>query len=141
MRENTAFYFDMDGVLANFHEHKDGWKFARGYKFIRELRPFMETVDLVNDLIAGGNDVYISSLCASEDAKRGKIDWLGQYIPALDIDHIIIIVGNGKKHENMRTANGILIDDKLANVRASRKAGMKAVFVEEKGKVDLTTMA
>lgn len=138
---NTNYYFDMDGVLANFHEIKDGWKFAKKYSFIRNLRPFVEAVALVNALIANGEEVYISSLCASEEAKQAKIDWLAQYIPALTLDHVVIMVGNAKKHENMLTADGVLVDDKLANVKAWRKAGMKAVLVEEKGVVKLEEMA
>ena len=139
MTNTTAYYFDMDGVLANFHEHKDGWRSAGQYSFIRNLRPFDEAVNLVNNLIANGVEVYISSLCMNEAAKQAKVDWLAQYIPTLDVDHIIIMVGNAKKHENMKTYDGILVDDKLANVRAWRKAGHKAVYVETKGMVDLTT--
>ena len=138
---NINYYFDMDGVLANFHEIKDGWKYAKKYSFIRKLRPFIEAVDLVNALIANGEEVYISSLCASEEAKQAKIDWLAQYIPALTLDHVIIMVGNAKKHENMLTADGVLVDDKLANVRAWRKVGMKAVLVEEKGVINFAEMA
>lgn len=138
---NINYYFDMDGVLANFHEIKDGWKFAKNYNFIRNLRPFAEAVDLVNALLADGQEVYISSLCASEEAKQAKIDWLAQYIPTLTADHIIIIVGTAKKHENMLTADGVLVDDKEANVKAWRKAGMKAVHVAIKGVIDLGAMA
>lgn len=137
----TSYYFDMDGVLANFHEHVDGWKYAMSYNFIRNLRPFEESVNLVNEMIASGKSVYISSLCASEDAKRAKIDWLAQYIPNLKANHIIIVVGNAKKNETMKTKKGVLIDDKKANINAWRKAGLKAVFVEEKGKINLTEIA
>ena len=136
---NETYYFDMDGVLANFHEHKDGWKNAGKYNFIRNLRPFDEAVNLINNLIVSGAEVYISSLCMNDAAKQAKIDWLAEYVPTLDADHIIILVGNAKKNDNMKTADGILVDDKKANVNAWRKAGHKAVFVEEKGVVDLTT--
>lgn len=137
MDKNTTYYFDMDGVLANFHEHENGWRMAGSYNFIRNLRPFMATVNLVNDMIADGVEVYISSLCKNETAKKAKIDWLAEFIPALNLDHIIILIGTAKKNEHMMTADGILVDDKLANVRAWRKAGHKAVYVEEKGVVNL----
>ena len=139
MTTTTTYYFDMDGVLANFHEYKDGWRMAGRYNFIRNLNPFVDAVNLVNELIANGTEVYISSLCMNDAAKQAKIDWLAQYIPTLNADHIIIMVGNAKKHDNMRTYDGILVDDKLTNVKAWRKAGHKAVYVEEKGVVDLTT--
>ena len=134
----TSYYFDMDGVMANFHEHKDGWKYAGSYNFIRNLKPFMDTVNLINDMIANGKSVYISSLCRNETAKQAKIDWLAEYIPNLRKDHIIILVGNGKKVENRKTKGGVLIDDKEANIKQWRKAGLKAVYVEVKGQVDMT---
>ena len=138
INNNEIFYFDMDGVLANFHEVKDGWKYAKNYNFIRNLRPFADAVATVNALIDAGVEVYISSLCASEDAKQAKIDWLAQYIPALTLDRIIILVGSGKKHEHLVTADGILVDDKASNVKGWRKAGHKAIFVEEKGIIDFS---
>lgn len=135
----TNYYFDMDGVLANFHEHKDGWKMAGSYNFIRNLRPFTEAVDLVNRLTeTDGVEVYISSLCKNEYAKTAKIAWLKQYCPNIKAENIIILVGHAKKVENMVTADGILVDDKEANVKQWRKGGHKAVYVEIKGRVDLT---
>ena len=137
----TNYYFDMDGVMANFHEHKDGWRVAGNYNFIRNLKPFMVTIELINTMIANGENVYIFSLCKNEIAKQAKIDWLAEYIPSLEVSHIIILIGNAKKHEHMLTADGVLVDDKEANVKAWRKAGHKAVFVETKGTVDLTKVA
>ena len=141
MTGTTTYYFDMDGVLANFHEYKDGWKFSGNYNFIRNLKPFEESVKLINTLLENGEKVYISSLARNNEAKKAKIDWLSEYVPALDEEHIIILVGNAKKHENMKTENGILIDDKLANIRAWRKAGMKALYVENKGEIHMEEIA
>ena len=130
----TNYYFDMDGVLANFHEHKDGWKRAMYYNFIFGLKPFIGNVNLINQLLENREmNVYISSLAASEEAKKAKIDWLKKYVPNLSEDHIIIIVGKGKKHENMKTADGILIDDKESNCKQWRKAGHKAILLTVKG--------
>lgn len=135
----TNYYFDMDGVLVNFHEHKDGWKKAMNYEFIRNLNPFSEAIQLVNDLLAKKDiTVYISSVCASEEAKQAKIEWLAQYIPTLEIANIIITVkGNCHKEQRMKTDNGILVDDKMENIKAWRKQGYKAIFVETKGKINL----
>ena len=41
----------------------------------------------------------------------------------------------------MITKDGILIDDKEANIKAWRKAGMKAIYVETKGCIDLNAIA
>lgn len=129
----TNYYFDVDGVLANFHEHKDGWKYSKNYNFIRNLRPFVENIELVKSLIQAGENVFINSLVASETAKQARLDWLAEYLPKLHVDNIILIVGSGKKFEYMKTADGVLIDDKEANVKQWTKAGFKAVYLEEKG--------
>lgn len=93
---------------------------------------------MVKTMIHEGKDIYINSLAASEEAKLGKIDWLHKYLPEINADHIIIIVGNGKKAEYMKTAEGILVDDKLSNCRQWTKiSGQPAVWVEERGKVVL----
>ena len=135
----TNYYFDMDGVLANFHEHKDGWKMSGNYNFIRNPRPFTEAVNLVNALTeAEGVEVFISSLCRNEYAKRAKLAWLHQYCPNLKTENIIILIGHARKVDNMMTDDGILVDDKEANIKQWRKSGHKAIFVEIKGQVDLT---
>lgn len=136
----TNYYFDMDGVLANFHEHKDGWKRAMYYDFIRSLKPFQEAIDLVNEMLTRKEvEIYISSLAASEDAKRAKLDWLAQYIPNLKVANVIILVGSGKRNkaDYMKTEDGILVDDKEENVKAWRKQGHKAVFVATRGEIHL----
>ena len=137
----TNYYFDMDGVLANFHEHKNGWKYSGNYNFIRNLKPFINSINLCKTMIKTGENVFISSLCRNEIAKQAKLDWLAEYLPELDASHIIIIIGHGKKNEYMATEDGILIDDKEGNIKAWRKAGMKAVYVETKGYIDLNVIA
>lgn len=128
----------MDGVLCNFH--KEPYKYANAInrQWIANLEPFTETVKLVKTMIHDGREIYINSLAASENAKLGKIDWLRKYLPEIDIDHIIIIVGNGKKAEYMKTCEGVLVDDKLSNCRQWTKiSGQPAIWVEERGKVVL----
>lgn len=127
-------YFDVDGVLANFHEVKDGWKFAKSYNFIRNLKPFVGNIKLVNHLIEEHSEnIYICSLVASEAAKKARLEWLAQYIPNLKEENIILIVGNGKKYEYIKTTTGTLIDDKESNCKQWTKAGFKAIYLEEKG--------
>ena len=127
------YYFDMDGVLANFHEHAFGWKQAKNYEFIFNLRPFENNIAVAKEMMTKGNKVYISSLAASEEAKQAKIDWLKKYLPEIPASHIIILVGSGRKVDHMKTKKGILIDDKLANIKQWEKAGLSAIYLEEKG--------
>ena len=131
------YYFDVDGVLANFHEVKDGWKFSGKYDFIRNLNPFVESINLVNAMIETGYNVYISTLVRNEEAKRARLEWLLEYLPNLKVENIIIMVGSAKKFEHMVTDDGVLVDDKLANVKQWRKAGFQAIFVENKGEIDI----
>lgn len=134
----TNYYFDIDGVLANFHEYKDSWKYAKTYSFIRNLKPFVDNIKLVKELIAKGENIFINSLVASETAKQARYDWLAEFLPEISIDHIILIVGSGKKFEYMKTEDGVLIDDKESNVKQWTKAGFKAIYLKEKGgKIEL----
>ena len=69
----------------------------------------------------------------SENAKLGKLDWLAKYIPELNPKRVIVIVGNGKKVDFMRTKTGVLIDDDIKNTRPWIKAGHKAITLEYRG--------
>lgn len=131
-----VYYFDMDGVLANFHKEPYSYANAISREWIANLDPFMGAIGVVKRLIAEGKSVYINSLAASEEAKQGKIEWLAKYLPEIKSNHIIIIVGNGKKAEHMRTKTGILVDDKASNCRQWTKiSGQPAIWVEQKGVV------
>ena len=128
-----VYYFDMDGVISNFH--KEPYKYANAInrKWIASLEPFMDNVNLIRKLISNGKSVYILSKAASEQAKLGKIDWLAKYIPELKPNRIIVIVGNGKKCDYMKTKTGILIDDDKTNINQWVKAGHKGILLQVKG--------
>ena len=128
-----TYYFDIDGVLANFHKEPFKYTNAINREWIANLDPFMANVNIVKSLIANGHEVYILSKAASEDARLGKIDWLEKHIPELAYENIIIIVGNGKKVDYMATDDGILVDDDMKNIRPWTKAGHQAIYVEVKG--------
>lgn len=135
-----TYYFDVDGVLADFHSKYDHKRRAEcvTYEFIRGLKPFTDNILLVKRLLASGNEVYISSLVANEETKRARFDWLAEMLPELAIDHIILIVGHGNKSQFMKTKTGTLIDDKKANCKQWEKAGHKAIWLEVKGgKIEL----
>lgn len=128
-----TYYFDMDGVIANFHKEPYKYTNAIDRNWIANLEPFIENVQIIRNLIINKKSVYILSKAASEDAKLGKIDWLSKHIPELKHNKIIIIVGNGKKVDYMKTKTGILVDDDIKNVRPWIKAGHKAIYIEVKG--------
>ena len=132
----TTYYFDMDGVLANFHKDFDYKKRAQqamNRQWIANLDPFMDNIQEVKALIAKGDRVYILTAAANDQARLGKIDFLAKWIPELNVEtSFICIVGHGKKVDFMKE-EGILIDDDMKNIRPWRKAGFTAVYLETKG--------
>ena len=126
-------YWDMDGVLANFHKaFAENKETALKRETMADLEPFMENVNTVKALIAAHEIVYILTVAANEDGKQGKIDWLTKYIPELDMNNFICIVGRGKKVNFIREA-GVLIDDDAKNTKAWVAAGYEAITLETKG--------
>lgn len=129
-----VYYFDMDGVIANFH--KEPYKYANAINrnWIANLEPFMNNIEVIHELIASGKSVYILTKAASEEARLGKMDFLAKYIPELDLKkRFICIVGNGKKVDYMRTKTGTLVDDDMKNIRPWAQKGLGYIFLETKG--------
>ena len=130
-----TYYFDVDGVLADFHGAYNPMNRTKSltYDFIRNLHPFVENIALVKTLIANGNRVYISTMVANETTKKARLDWLAEMLPEIPRYRIVIIMGHGNKAQHMKTKDGILIDDKKSNCRQWEKAGHKAIYLEIKG--------
>lgn len=128
-----TYYFDMDGVLANFHKaYATDKNTAASREAMANLEPFVDNVATVRNLIAKGAKVYILTKARNEAGKQGKIDWLAKYIPELVLANFICIVGYGRKIDFIREA-GILVDDDLKNTRPWIKAGYEAITLAEKG--------
>ena len=129
----TTYYFDMDGVLANFHKAYALNKLTALYRdTMAELEPFTDNVATVKTLIAAGLKVYILTKAANEAGKAGKIDWLSKYLPEFDMANFICIIGHGKKVDYIREA-GVLVDDDPKNTTPWVKAGYEAITLTFKG--------
>ncbi len=129
----TTYYFDMDGVLANFHKaYATNKAVAMNRKAMANLDPFAENVKTVRNLIAKGITVYILTKAANEAGKAGKIEWLAKHIPEITADKFICIVGHGRKVDFIREP-GVLVDDDPKNTRPWVKAGYEAVTLTAKG--------
>ena len=131
----TNYYFDVDGVLADFHSAYDPANRAASmtYDFIRNLKPFVENIKVVKSLIEAGEKVFISTIVTNETTKAARIAWLAEYLPEIPTECIIAIVDHGNKADHMLTTEGVLVDDKKANCRQWEKAGHKAIWLEVKG--------
>lgn len=133
MNINTTYYFDMDGVLANFHKaYATNKAVAMNKKAMANLEPFENNVSLVRNMILEGIKVYILTKAANEAGKQGKIEWLAKYIPEITKETFICIIGHGKKVDFIKE-DGILIDDDMKNIRPWKKAGFETYYLEEKG--------
>lgn len=127
-----TYYFDMDGVLANFHKAYAANKAtALSRKAMAELEPFQHNVDLLNELITKGVTCYILTRAANDEGALGKIDWLRKYVPAMDAEHVIII--NTRRKVDYIREKGVLIDDDIANCRQWNKAGYTSIYLAAKG--------
>ena len=127
-----TYYWDMDGVLADFHT---AYAMDKGTALKREamanLAPFTANVETLRALIATGNTCYILTKAANADGAQGKVEWLAKYVPEMDAEHTIIIT-KGRKVDNIREA-GILVDDDMANIRQWNEGGYEAIYLATKG--------
>ena len=127
-----TYYWDMDGVLANFHKaYATDKAVALKRNAMANLEPFAENVETLRSLITAGHTCYILTKAANADGAQGKVEWLAKYVPEMTADRIIIIT-KGRKVDNIRE-DGILVDDDSANTRQWEKAGHKAILLTEKG--------
>ena len=127
-----TYYFDMDGVLSNFHKEPYKYENAINREWIANLDPFMANIETVKRLIAEGTVVYILTKAASESAKQGKIDWLAKYLPEISLKNFICLVGRGRKVDFIRE-EGVLVDDDKRNTIPWEKAGHKVILLASKG--------
>lgn len=127
-----TYYFDMDGVLADFHSTYTERAQALSRDYLANLAPFAENVKTVRNLIAAGSLVYILTKAANEDARQGKLDWLAKHIPEMTAERFICIVGYGRKVDFIRE-DGVLVDDDPKNTRQWVKGGHEALLLSYKG--------
>lgn len=127
-----TYYWDMDGVLTDFHSTYTNRGQAMSRNYLANLAPFVDNVKTLRNLIAKGVKCYILTKAANEAAKQGKIDWLAKYVPELTLDQFICIVGYGRKIDYIRE-NGTLIDDDEKNTKQWVKGGQEAILLGSKG--------
>lgn len=128
-----TYYWDMDGVLADFHKaYATDKAVALKKDAMANLEPFTANVATLNKLIAEGYTCYILTKAANEAGKQGKIEWLAKYVPMMDEAHFICIIGKGRKVDFIRE-DGVLIDDDATNTKQWVKGGHEAILLTTKG--------
>ena len=127
-----TYYWDMDGVLANFHKaYATDKAVALKRDAMANLEPFAANVTTLRTLMALGHKCYILTKAANADGAQGKVEWLAKYVPEMKAEDIIILT-KGRKVDAIRE-EGILVDDDPANTRQWEKGGHKAILLATKG--------
>ena len=127
-----TYYWDMDGVLANFHKaYATDKAVALKRDAMANLEPFAANVTTLRTLMALGHKCYILTKAANADGAQGKVEWLAKYVPEMKAEDIIILT-KGRKVDAIHE-DGILVDDDPANTRQWERAGPKAILLATKG--------
>lgn len=127
MNTKLHYYFDMDGVLADFDGAPNAVsRFKDETGFFKGLKPFTGTIERVNRLLNTQSDnVYILTASPHEKADADKLAWIMQYLPRLSPSHFIAVrIGDNKgDYVRDKTAHNVLFDDYGVNVEQWRAHG------------------
>lgn len=127
-----VFYFDMDGVIVNLPEIKQGdYKKISSPLWVANLPAFPYNVQVVKWLIANGNKVYILTRSANENQTQGKFMWLEKNLPMIPKENVIV-VSEVTKIKYMKEP-GVLIDDGEKQCKGWLKAGFPIYYLKNKG--------
>lgn len=139
------YYIDMDGVIVKYD--RDGyigenprWLRSNGHYF-RDLPPDRRMLAFVDKLVEicryTGDELFVlTSLPAKgpifNEQFHDKIVWLNKWLPAIDIDHILISVTTKRDaaeliNDCVLTKDDILIDDYNKNLIDWEKANGTSV--------------
>ncbi len=127
-------FIDMDGVLAVFKE-TDKIETLYEKKFFLNLKPQKNVVEMVGNLQDNPEyEIFILSayLTDSKYAKTEKIQWLNQYLPDIDTEHILFCPCGEDKNKyvpNGICQSDILLDDYTPNLMDWKNAGGIAIKI------------
>ena len=121
-------FLDMDGTIARFNVRNALERFATEKGFFKNLKAY-KNIELINEMAKEGN-VYIISASPNTQADNDKMAWLGQYLPNLKKENIVLCrIGENKAEIIKNKLNvsidneTILLDDYTRNLVEWEKAG------------------
>ncbi len=117
----NSLYVDMDGTLCVF-ENVDTLETLYEEGYFKNRPPMRNVIEAVEKICSSKQvDVYILSayLSDSEFALREKKEWLNEYLPFIDPEHMIFLPCGTNKAESITrqlTKNDYLLDDYTKNL-------------------------
>ena len=126
-------FFDMDGVLCEYHDVTLKQLMTKGY--FSSLKPREKTLQTVKELLAFPEyDIFILSSVIKEcceQSKAEKNEWLNKYLPKIKHDHRIFPLCGSNKAAAVKniSKNDILIDDHSPNLFLWTNAGGTGIKV------------
>lgn len=118
-------YFDMDGVLAEYNIGIFDYEY---------IRPMNTSINFVKGLLDYKNiNIYILSICKTDDVIKQKIDWFKKYMDFFNEDNILLLSKENKdisseeyksnylKENTNKDHLNIVIDDDIRIIKAIKK--------------------
>ena len=118
-------YFDMDGVLAEYDIGNFDYE---------SIRPINTSIMFVKSLLDYKNiNIYILSICKTDNVIKQKIDWFKKYMDFFNEDNILLLSKENKdvsseeyksnylKENTNKDHLNIVIDDDIRIIKAIKK--------------------
>jgi hypothetical protein len=118
-------YFDMDGVLAEYDIGNFDYE---------SIRPINTSIMFVKSLLDYKNiNIYILSICKTDNVIKQKIDWFKKYMDFFNKDNILLLSKENKdisseeyksnylKENTNKDHLNIVIDDDIRIIKAIKK--------------------